>query len=338
MARKATPSLAEVARLSGVSPSTVSRVLNRHTDNFSVKDGTRKRIMDAVEQLDYRPNPITRSIRAKKTNLIAVLGMRDFGTAIRGGTEIAVNAFMRAVYAEGLELCTNVMSPKEPPFALPSWRTDAALAVDTSDVEQLAGLDDSGTPYVTLNGPAGPRGSSVRVDDTSGVHEAVMHLVMLGHKRIAFAMPDEFEWHESLLIRHQAYLATLHGFGLKPVNPEFKPGLRPLDVVRRTVVQGGATAILSYNHLMAVKLLRACSALDLCVPRDASLVCFNDLFPCEHLVPSLTAMALPSREMGIEAANLVLRQIRADEPLEPEHVRLPEQLVIRESTAPPPVD
>ncbi|BAM05315.1 LacI family DNA-binding transcriptional regulator [Phycisphaera mikurensis] len=338
MARTGSPSLAEVARLSGVSPSTVSRVLNRHTENFSVKEETRKRILEAVDTLGYRANPITRSIRAKQTNLIAVLGMRDFGTAIRGGTEIAVNAFMQAVYAEGFELCTNIMSPKEPPFVLPPWRTDAALAVDVSDAKQVAWLEDGDTPYVVLNGPAGPTGSSVQADDTAGVHEAVLHLVVLGHKRIAFAMPDTFDWHESLLSRHQAYLASLHSFGLKPVNPEFKPGLSPLDVVRRTVMQGEATAILSYNHLMAVKLLRACSAMEIRVPRDVSLVCFNDLFPCEDLVPSLTAMALPSREMGIHAAEIVLRQIRADGPIEPELVRLPEALVIRESTAHPPGD
>lgn len=336
MTRSGPISLADVAELSGVSPSTVSRVLNNHTDNFSVKAGTRERILKVARDLNYRPDPIRRSLRAKQTHLIAVLGMRDFGTAIRGATEVAVNTFMKSVYAEGFELCTNVLSPREPAFAPPRWRVDGAVAMDCSEKEQLNALDESNVPYVTINGPAGTNGSSVRVDDSAGAHDAIMHLIVLGHKRIAFALPDEFNWHESLLSRHEAYLSTLGEFALQPVTPDFEPGMSPLDVVRKTVVQGKATAILVYNHMMAVKLLRACSVLNIRVPQDVSLVCFNDLFPCEDIVPSLTAMSLPSHDMGVKAAELLLERINEEVPSEPVHIQLPEKLVIRESTAPVP--
>lgn len=328
-------SLAEVARQAGVSPSTVSRVLNNHTENFSVKPETRDRILAVVRELDYRPNPIARSSRAKQTNLIAVLGLRDFGTAIRGNTEQAVNTFMRVVYADGFELCTNILSPREPAFAPPRWRIDAAVAVDCSEPEQLKALDESDIPYVTMNGPAKPNGSSVCVDDSAGAHDAIMHLIVLGHRRIAYALPDEFNWHESLESRHKAYLAAMNKFGAEAVTSDFEPGLSPIEVVRKAVIQGKATGILVYNHMMAVKLLRACSALNLRVPHDVSLICFNDLFPCSDIVPSLTTMSLPGGDMGRTAAEIVIKQIKSDTPLDPVHIKLPEKLVIRESTSPP---
>ncbi len=336
MARGTSPSIAQVADLSGVAKSTVSRILNKHQANFSVKDETRQRVLEVAERLNYRPNPIVRSLAAKRTNLIAVVGLSDFGTAIRGGTEEAANALMHRLYRDGYELCVNVLSPREPAFAPPRWRVDGAIVVDSSDPQQLQGLDDSGLKYVALNGPAGPRGSSVTVDDDAGTRTAIHHLCALGHRRIAYAAPDEFNWHQSLVSRRDAYVRALEEVGLAPIPGFDALGTSPFDVVRRAVVEGGATAILAYHHLMAVKLLRAAATLNLQVPRHVSIVCFNDLAPCADLVPSLTAMSLPSQTMGTLAAELLLEQLRADGPALPRHVKLPQTLVIRESTAPPP--
>ena len=334
MAVSSAPSIAQVAELSGVSKSTVSRILNNHQDNFSVKAETRQRVLDAAEQLNYRPNPIVRSLSAKQTNLIAVLGLSDFGTAIRGGTEEAANALMHQLYDRGYELCVNVLSPREPAYAPPRWRVDGAIVVDNSSAEEIEALDRSEIPYVSLNGPAGARGSSVTVDDEAGTRAVVHHLTALGHRRIAYAGPDEYNWHSSLVSRRDAYLNSLREIQLEPVPGYDGLGVSAFDTLRSAVIDHGATAVIAYHPLMAVKMMRAAVTLNLRVPQDVSLICFNDLAPCADLVPSLTAMSLPSRLMGQTAADLLLERIdNPDAP--PRHVELPEQLVIRESTAPP---
>lgn len=328
--------MSSVAELSGVAKSTVSRILNNRHENFSVKDATRERVLLAAKQLNYRPDPIVRSLSAKVTNLVSVLGLRDFGTAIRGGTEEAANALMHRLYEHGYELCTNILSPREPAYAPPRWRVDGAVVVDNSDASDIEALDHSGIKYVTLNGPAGPNGASVTLDDEAGTRTAVHHLRALGHRRIAYAAPDEYNWHQSLVSRRDAYVRSLKEVGLSPVPGYDQLGVSAFDVIRHAVNEQDATAIIAYHHLMAVKLVRAATTLGIEVPRQVSLLCFNDLTPCEDLVPSLTAMALPSREMGKLAADLLLEQLDQDFDGVPRHVTLSEKLVIRESTAPPP--
>lgn len=336
MAGRPNVTISNVADLSGVSKSTVSRILNNRQENFSVKQATRQRVLRAAEQLNYRPDPIVRSLSAKVTNLIAVLGLRDFGTAIRGGTEEAANALMNRLYEHGYELCTNILSPREPAYSPPRWRVDGAVVVDNSDASDIETLDASGMKYVTLNGPAGTHGASVTLDDEAGTRTAVHHLRALGHRRIAYAAPDVYHWHQSLVSRRDAYLSSLEEVGLEPVPGYDRLGASAFDVMRHAVNEHGATAVIAYHHLMAVKLVRAAATLGIEVPRQVSLLCFNDLSPCQDLVPSLTAMALPSREMGKLAADLLLEQLDQNASAPPRHVTLSETLVIRESTAPPP--
>lgn len=329
-------SLADIARESGVAKSTVSRILNNTRQGFSAREETRQRVLEVAQRLNYRPNPIARSVRAKKTNLIALLGLHDLGTDLRGATEEAVNRMLEVFMEHGYEMCTNILSKKEPPFAPPRWRVDGAVAIDCSDPSQLEALDESGLPYVALNGRAGKRGSSVRVDDEAGMREAMYHLMALGHTRIAYALPHEGSWHESQATRREAYLKTLREANLQPIPGYDRNDLTPMDIIRLAVLEHKATAIIAYHHVLAVRLMRAAATFGIRIPHQLSLVCFNDVLPCADLVPSLTAVSLPSRLMGQRAAEILLEQMNSDKPLPPQQVLLKEQLVIRESTAPPP--
>ncbi len=335
MSRPSSPSISQVANRSGVSKSTVSRVLNNHQHNFSVKDATRRRVLAAAAELNYRPNPIVRSLSAKRTNLIALLGLTDFGSGIRGGIELAANALMHRLYADGYELCVNVLSPREPAFAPPRWRVDGAIAINNHDAQQIDALDRSGLKYVTVNGPPGPHGASVTVDDDAGTRAAVHHLRTLGHRCIAYAPPEEYNLHDSLHRRRDAYARAMDEVGLAAVPGYDQLGRSAFDTLRSAVRDHGATAVIAYHDQIAIKLLRAAATLNLRVPHDVSVMCFNDLPPCGDLVPSLTAMALPNEQMGEQAAALLLEQTE-NPSSDPRHVKLPERLVIRESTAPPP--
>lgn len=327
--------LRDVADRSGVAVSTVSRVLNNQTEGFSVRDETRQRVIEAAKALNYRPDPILRSMRAKRTNLITILGLSDFGTSILGSTEQALNAAMTRLLSSGYQLCTLPRSLNDDLYQPPRWRVDGAVVIDCFDPARLAPLEASATPYVSLNGPAGPNGFSVAVDDATGTREALHHLLVLGHRRIGFVMPDEhIKPHPSIMARFDAYRSALTQWGITPLTPELPTPSPALDVISDMVVRKDATALLVYHHVMTVKLVRAAKVAGMQVPRDISLVCFNDNFPAADLVPSLTAMALPSEEMGRTAARMLIDRLDGRDHKAKE-VLLSEKLVIRESTAPP---
>lgn len=113
------------------------------------------------------------------------------------------------------------------------------------------------------------------------------------------------------------------------------PFRQPMDFLNLTVKANRVTAIISYDHRIAVQLVGAASTMGLRIPQDFSLICFNDVFPVSMLAPPLTAVAVSGREMGRIGADLLLKRLESKQPQVGE-VRVPEELVIRSSTAPPP--
>jgi LacI family transcriptional regulator len=186
-------------------------------------------------------------------------------------------------------------------------------------------------------------------DDPDGTRQALDHLYELGHRRIAYANvdPSYFD-HYSVAERHDALLSWMRDRGLTPV-PGHDQRFVDQDhdaaaFLRASVLEHGATAVLAYDHVIAVRLLGAAFALNLAVPRDFSLACFNDEFPVAMLAPPVTAVAVDGKEMGRVAAEQLLKALgkRPDgargptsPPASPGEFRVGERLVIRASTAPP---
>ena len=102
------------------------------------------------------------------------------------------------------------------------------------------------------------------------------------------------------------------------------------------VIGEGATAVIAYDHEIAVMLVGAAAALSLQIPHDFSLICFNDVFPVSLLPKPLTAVSVPGREMGRVSALCLLNGLVSQKPATAKEIRVPEDLVIRCSTAPPP--
>ncbi len=101
------------------------------------------------------------------------------------------------------------------------------------------------------------------------------------------------------------------------------------------VLDGGATAIIAYDHQIAFMILGAASEIGLRIPQDFSLVCFNDVFPAAIMSPPLTCVAVPGREMGRLAAEYLLNDLLSPKPLTGQEIRVGEHLIVRKSTAPP---
>ncbi|HEY7089231.1 MAG TPA: LacI family DNA-binding transcriptional regulator [Tepidisphaeraceae bacterium] len=341
---RTTGTLLEVARRCAVSQSTVSRVLNNSKHGrFSVSNEVRERILRVAQELNYRPSVAARNLTVSKTHLVAVLGVRAIWSDAVGPMERAVAALAKSLDSAGYEICLQFLSKRHNPFDLPPLRVDGVIAVGAQSLDDLQALELAQVPYVSLNGVVGRAGSLVAPDDAHGTRLALTHLVDLGHRRIAyFDNPGADARHPSVFDRRAAFAEARGELGfevpephLKPLDPDLPWDLYYEPFIRDAVVEGKATAVLAYSHQAALGLLRTAHDMGLAVPKDFSLVCFNDEPVTRLSVPSLTAVDLPSKELGQAAAELLLGQMSSDGQPSPQRIKLDETLIARESTAAP---
>jgi DNA-binding LacI/PurR family transcriptional regulator len=334
----------EVARRCSVSKSTVSRVLNgsKH-GRFSVSPAVREKILKVARELNYRPNIAARNLTISKTHLVAVLGLNGFWSDRVGPIDEAAAALARVLDGAGYEIYVQFMTPRHNPFDLPPLRVDGIVAVSPQSLDDLAALEKSEVPYVSLDGVVGKRGARVYPDDAEGTYKALQHLVDLGHRRIAYLdNPSIDATHLSVTVRRDSFTRAskemnfeVPKLGLPKLQPEVSWDLYYEPFLRRAVLEEKATAVLSYSHHGALAVLRIAHDLHLSVPRDFSLICFNDVHMLNVSVPSLTAIDVPAIPLGHTAAELLLQQMTSDDPLTSRSIKLKESLIIRESTAVP---
>ncbi|WP_428939146.1 LacI family DNA-binding transcriptional regulator [Fontivita pretiosa] len=336
--------LLEVARRCSVSQSTVSRVLNNSKHGrFSVSPQVREKILRVARELNYRPSVAARNLTASKTRLVAVLGVKSLLSDVVGPMERATVELSRVLDAAGYEICMQFLSRRHNPFDLPPLRVDGVVAVGATGLDELQTLEDSGIPYVSIDGVVGRNGALVAPDDAGGTRLALRHLVELGHRRIAYLdNPTIDARHPSVLERRDAFTKARAELGfevpaidLAPLPPDTPWDLYYEPFLKRAIIAGRATAVLCYSHFGAMSLLRVAHELGLSVPRDFSLACFNDEPMIRLSVPSITAVDVPAAELGKRAAELLLGRMsqQSSDPLP--RIRLEESLVVRESTAPP---
>ena len=330
--------LATVARQAGVAESTASRVLNGYTQNFRVRPEVRQRVLDAAKQLNYKPNPMVRSISAKKTNLIAVVGWASDGV-----NRTAIAEAVRLCRAAGKHVCTTFLRPDNAGHELPSWRVDGALVLQVRQEQDLDELEAAELPYVSINGLAREGGDSVTFHEANGMEQAVNHLAELGHKKIGYLYLEQQRInprglpHGSVAARREAYLDAMQRRGL-----EVMPGWDRFEIsfeqyVREMVKEAGTTGLVVYDDVMSLYVIQAAATLGLRVPEDLSIVTFNDEMPARAATPPLTTVSLPAADAGAKAAELLLQRMAVEEDDRPpsRNIVLDEKLVERRSTAAP---
>jgi LacI family transcriptional regulator len=334
-----TANIGDVARRAHVSVATVSRVLN---DNYPVAAPTRERVEEAVRDLGYVANAHARALIKATSGTVGVL-LHDvsdpyFAEIVRGIQEVANEA------GRLLVLCSSLRDPsREIAYIemLRGQRVDAVILTsgyveDDEFVfalqEQARGLRAQGSRLVLCGGyPI--RAPAVAPDNAGGAFRVTRELLQVGHVRIAhLAGPPRFSTTEDRLRGYQGALAS---FGLEP-EPE-------LIVTGDFTRQGGYdaclklidsraqfSAIFAANDIMAIGVLAALRERGLEVPRDISLVGFDDIPISRDLAPPLTTVAVPMAEIGRRAMQLALCQ----PPPEDSVTRLPTELVRRSSVAP----
>lgn len=329
----------EVARRAGVSIATVSRVFSRPD---AVAVNTRRKVMQAVSQLGYAPNSAGKHLRTQKSGRILVI-VPDISnpfysrilqsieeTAQREGYAVLLGDTQQDVTRE--ERYTQMLRRREAEglIVLGHGLSEAAMAIS----EELP----AGAPIVTgCEVNRGVNIPSVHIDNHAAAADAMEHLYDLGHRRIGIVTGPMV----SALSRDRLQGATARAKAHKAdrdvvvVNGDFTIESGRAAAERLLDRRDPPTALFCFNDQMAIGAMNVVRSLGLQVPRDVSVVGFDDISFARYTSPPLTTIAQPVREMGQETVRLLLGMINR-ESMAPVSVILRHALVVRESTAAPP--
>ncbi|RLK52711.1 LacI family DNA-binding transcriptional regulator [Microbacterium telephonicum] len=323
----------DVARLAGVSHQTVSRVLN---DLPNVRPATRARVEQAIAQLRYSPSPAARALVTRRTRTIGLVtpGVPDYGPS-----SIA-NHFNVAARAERYSVDTvstaesDAGSIRTAIEGLLRQRVDAIvlIVVDIGILEVVRGLDLS-VPLVAAAATQRRHPTLVSIDQYRGARAAVRHLVELGHTRVLHLAgpprnPDALE-------RARGWRDELAAHRLEIVQPEHGDwsAASGYDLGSRLPITPGTGLFVANDH-MSIGVLSALRARGLEVPRDVSIVGFDDVPEAAYLLPPLTTVRQDFQALGELVMQKVLLAVEEPDSLT-DSVPLPTHLILRESTAAP---
>lgn len=328
-------SIKDVARVAGVSTATVSHVIN---NTRFVSDEVRARVTLAIEQCRYYPNAQARSLASGKNRLIGIV-ISDISNPFF--PELVKN-IEAAAFERGYDVMlsnTNYNAERTSHYVRRFIeRKVAGVAVMTSEldkklVEELAHRKVS---VVFLDvGVPGLRMSNLRVDYEDGIEQAIRHLVALGHRRIAFVGGTPHL--RSAQRRLEAFQQTMRQF--LPDTPEqiyygdfrIEGGRRAANEILET--GDLPTAIVAANDLMAIGAVSEFENAGLHIPRDISIVGFDDIDFARLTKPALTTVNLPLGELGRRAVEALMASLE-DSREDGFEIRIPTNLIVRNSTAP----
>lgn len=327
--------LKDVAKLAGVDPSVVSRVINKDKA-IKLKPETRQRILDAVNQLNYRPNASARNLKKGETKILGMV-IPDFlnpvyATIIQGveyraqqeGYDLLVYSTQNGLKKDFVQL-------------LREGRVDGLLvASSASNDAEILELQKEKLPFVLVNRVVHGVDNYVTADDKMGAKLAVEHLIHLGHTQIGHIAGPLFT--ETGLERFHGYRAAL-----QESNVEFKShyvceskysaedGYRCMNNLLE--LADPPTAVFAANMMVCIGAMRAIQERGLSIPKDISIVGFHDILFTSALQPPLTTVKMPLFEMGEEGVKKLIKILRGENA--GQGLRLPgATLVIRGSTAP----
>jgi len=324
----------EVAAHAGVSTATISRVL-AGVDGAAGAE-VRERVFNAVRKLDYQPNRLARSLRVQHRKVVAVVIpdlQNPFFTGVVHGVE---NVLCEAGYTLLLGHSDDRADREERHLGV--LRGEAAdgliLIPSNAPTANYAMLAQWKLPLVAVD--RAPRGLSidlVHTDNCAGAHEAVNHLLKLGHKAIALINgPESFD---VSVQRRKGYLKALAHAGVKAFKPwqqtgNFRQASGYEAMLQLLALPKPPRAVLVANNLMTLGALAAIHEKKLRIPDDIAVIGFDDMPWAPSLNPALTAIAQPAIELGQAAATLLLERIAM--PSRPtQSIMLRTQLVIRAS-------
>jgi len=331
------PNIRDVARAAGVSYQTVSRVLN---DSPNLRPETRQRVLEAIDQLGYRPNQAARALVTSRSGVIGVLvASRAAAYGVQTTVYEIEDAARDAGYRVAVTTClSDDGSMRQAVDQLIGQAVEAIVVVaPQARVFDRLTAQPLGIPFVMLDSERRDAGHSVSVDQFEGARVATRHLIELGHSRILHLAGPQ-DWIEADA-RMRGYLREVSDNEIMTRPPilgdwtsEF--GYR---AGRELLHRMEFTAVFCSNDQTALGLMHAFREADVRVPGDISVVGFDDIPDAAHYWPPLTTIRQDFAEIGRRAVALVLAQLSAegdDAVVAPGEAIRP-QLVLRASTGAP---
>lgn len=326
--------LADVARIAGVSRMTASRALS---DRSGVSRETREEVLKIAADIGYVVNRSAQKLSGGRNGILGIITPllldNQFASELilgvgRAARSVGYETLVHTIFDEDLDTHQSLIR-------LLQQFADGVVAILPKESTYFDALTASHVPVVLID----QRGSltnlpSVSVDNYGGARLAVEHLVSLGHRRIAFISGDETI--EGVRDRRRAYEDTLDRFGLARDPALMVAG----DLSQMTAFEAAArllqlekrpTAIFAVNDLSAIGAMAAIREADLRVPSDISVIGFDDIPMSSQVHPALTTVRQPFEKMARSAVNTLLANIEGTEAPSARLV-LPTELIIRHST------
>ena len=325
----------DVAKMAGVSISTVSRVIN---DSKPVSPEVRKKVLDAIEELDYKPNQVARSLVTRKSNLIGII-MTDIGNAymaqmIRGIEEVG------RMYNYDILLSSsygNANRERELAELLKSKQVEGIIFISEAANKSAASLiSEFGIPFVYLNKYyADHEFPSVTVDDLQGSEDMVDYLQELGHRKILYITSNEYENSSVEKQKIEGYRRSINKnsgeeFILSIGGYEVDDGYNVGNNVVKLIKEDGITAVFCRQDEIAIGLINYCYDNNIRVPEDISICGYGDTKISSIYRPKLTTVREPYYDMGAVAIRKIIKEIDSKKEKR-ENIYLPLHIIERES-------
>jgi LacI family transcriptional regulator len=329
----------DVAKRAGVSQPTVSLVLSKNA-RARVSPETRERVLLAAQELGYVPNVVARSLVRSRSYAIGVIvpDLRNpfFAEVVSGAERVASEAGFAVLLCETREI------PRERHIQALLERQVDGIMVDAIGAASLPESMLAGVNLVLIDEPP-DRWPGVASDAIGAGRLAAEHLLSLGHERFGFIGPATNV--HAIRMRERGFVQALAARNIRLES-------RMLRRVAATAAGGQAgmralldldkppTAVFCINDLVAAGALKVCSIDGVKVPDEMSIVGCDDIELSSLVVPELTTIAIPARELGARAARMLLNRLQSNE-VEPRVGTRPQRtiasrLVVRGTTAPPP--
>jgi DNA-binding LacI/PurR family transcriptional regulator len=326
------PNIRDVARLAGVSYQTVSRVLN---ESPSIRPATKQRVLDVINEVGFRPNQAARALVTSRSRTLGVLTSQ---TAFYGPTT-SLHAIEQAAREAGYLISTTSLATSDRAAILDGLQHLMSQAIEGLVViaPQVTVLDAVkelaiNVPLVTLDSTGRDAARSLAVDQLAGARLATRHLIDLGHEEIVHIAGPQ-DWIEAEA-RMRGFLDEIGDADLRTHPPILGDWTADFGhhAGRELARFRDFTAVFAANDQMALGLMHAFREAGLDVPRDVSVVGFDDIPESAHFWPPLTTVHQDFAELGRRAVGLLLGELGAEG--DRSWHRIVPELVIRDSTGP----
>lgn len=327
MSRKV--SMKDIAKIAGVSPSTVSRVINKPSE---VSEGLRKKVLKIIKELNYTPNSVAQGLRKGSMKVIGVV-IPDITNPFFPAIVRGIEDFLRKK-GYSLVLCNSDQDMEEEKKLLKflySKNVDGVIFTGSGEYNsEIEIFTSRNIPLVFLDRIYKKESSSyVIVDNVDGMFKLMTYLVKCGYK--SFALLNGYKETFSAKARYEGFLKAVKKYNIKNYEVVFgrftyESGYEMVEKLSKI-----PEVLVCGNDLIAYGVINKIEKLGLSIPDDVGVTGFDDIAFSKHYKPSLTTVRQPMYQIGKKAAELLFKMIELEK-YKPKGIVLNPELVIREST------